>query len=113
MALSGDQKQRISIARAVVRNPRFHLLLDEATSSLDSATEKLIQDVLERTEKPRTMICIVHRLATIQNAHVIFVVSDRTTLEQGNHSALLQKRGACYNVVSRLSKLQEGFRGSL
>lgn len=96
--LSGGQKQRISIARALIRDPRL-LLLDEATSNLDSETEKLVQDVFERTKKSRTMIVVAHRLATIQNADVIFVLGDGQVLESGTHIALLQKRGVYFSMV--------------
>ncbi|KAI0896244.1 P-loop containing nucleoside triphosphate hydrolase protein [Annulohypoxylon nitens] len=95
--LSGGQKQRISIARALVRNPRL-LLLDEATSNLDSETEKLVQGVFERTKKSRTMIVVAHRLATIQNADIIFVVGDGQVLESGTHTTLLQKRGVYHSM---------------
>ncbi|KAI2775758.1 P-loop containing nucleoside triphosphate hydrolase protein [Daldinia loculata] len=95
--LSGGQKQRISIARALIRDPRL-LLLDEATSNLDSETEKLVQDVFERTKKSRTMIVVAHRLATIQNADVIFVLGDGQVLESGTHIALLQKRGVYFSM---------------
>ncbi|KAI1411864.1 P-loop containing nucleoside triphosphate hydrolase protein [Hypoxylon sp. FL1857] len=95
--LSGGQKQRISIARALIRNPRL-LLLDEATSNLDSETEKLVQGVFERTKKSRTMIVVAHRLATIQNADVIFVLGDGQVLESGSHIALLQKKGVYYSM---------------
>lgn len=96
--LSGGQKQRVSIARALIRNPRL-LLLDEATSNLDSETEKLVQAVFERTKKSRTMIVVAHRLATIQNADVIFVVGDGQVLETGTHISLLQKRGVYFGMV--------------
>lgn len=96
--LSGGQKQRVSIARALIRNPRL-LLLDEATSNLDSETEKLVQGVFERTKKSRTMIVVAHRLATIQNADIIFVLGDGQVLESGTHISLLQKRGVYYGMV--------------
>ncbi|KAI1749736.1 ABC transporter-like protein [Xylaria castorea] len=95
--LSGGQRQRISIARALIRNPRL-LLLDEATSNLDSETEKMVQAVFERTKKNRTMIVVAHRLATIQNADIIFVLGDGQVLETGTHSLLLQKRGVYYSM---------------
>ncbi|KAI0159908.1 P-loop containing nucleoside triphosphate hydrolase protein [Hypoxylon sp. FL1284] len=95
--LSGGQKQRVSIARALIRNPRL-LLLDEATSNLDSETEKLVQTVFERTKKSRTMIVVAHRLATIQNADVIFVLGDGQVLESGTHASLLQKRGVYFGM---------------
>ncbi|KAI1181176.1 ABC transporter-like protein [Nemania sp. FL0916] len=95
--LSGGQRQRISIARALIRNPRL-LLLDEATSNLDSETEKMVQAVFEQTKKSRTMVVVAHRLATIQNADVIFVLGDGQVLETGTHASLLQKRGVYYSM---------------
>ncbi|KAI1491435.1 P-loop containing nucleoside triphosphate hydrolase protein [Biscogniauxia mediterranea] len=95
--LSGGQKQRISIARALIRDPQL-LLLDEATSNLDSETEKKVQEVFERTKKSRTMIVVAHRLATIQNADLIFVLGDGQVLESGTHISLQQKRGVYYSM---------------
>ncbi|TVY16236.1 ABC transporter BEA3 [Lachnellula arida] len=97
VALSGGQKQRIAIARALIRNPRV-LLLDEATSNLDSETEKSVQAVFEKTGKGRTMVVVAHRLATVQNADVIFVIGDGKVVEQGNHSMLLRKKGLYYQM---------------
>lgn len=101
VALSGGQKQRISIARALIRDPAV-LLLDEATSNLDSETEKEVQDVFERTGKGRTMVVVAHRLATVQNADVIFVLKDGRVVERGDHRRLLDGRGLYWQMVSFL-----------
>jgi ATP-binding cassette subfamily B (MDR/TAP) protein 1 len=99
VALSGGQKQRISIARALIRDPDV-LLLDEATSSLDSETEKEVQEVFERTGKGRTMLVVAHRLSTVQKADVIFVLREGRVVETGNHSSLLRARGLYFQMVS-------------
>lgn len=99
VTLSGGQKQRLAIARALIRNPRL-LLLDEATSNLDAETERAVQAVFEKTRKDRTMVVVAHRLATIQNADVIFVLGDGRVVEKGNHASLLSKRGIYYQMVS-------------
>lgn len=101
VALSGGQKQRISIARALIRDPKI-LLLDEATSSLDSESEKLVQAAFERAAEGRTMVVVAHRLATVQNADVIFVLGEGKVLEQGNHQELLKQRGVYYQMVCYL-----------
>ena len=103
VSLSGGQKQRLCIARALLRNPRV-LLLDEATSSLDSQSEKLVQASFERAKKGRTLIVVAHRLATVQNADVIFVFGDGREgggiVEMGTHRELLRRRGAYWEMVS-------------
>ncbi len=90
--LSGGQKQRISIARAVLKNPPI-LILDEATSSLDTESERLVQDALNKLMQNRTSIVIAHRLSTIINANQILVINKGQIVEQGTHEELLEKNG--------------------
>jgi ATP-binding cassette subfamily B protein len=90
--LSGGEKQRLSIARALLKNAPI-LLLDEATASVDSETERLIQEALDRLMENRTAFVIAHRLSTIQNADCIYVLEKGTVIEQGTHDSLLAQGG--------------------
>jgi subfamily B ATP-binding cassette protein MsbA len=97
--LSAGQRQRIAIARAILKNPRL-LILDEATSSLDNESEKLIQDALERLLKNRTSFIIAHRLSTIQNADKIIVLDQGKIVEIGNHKELMEKKGLYHHLTT-------------
>jgi len=100
--LSGGQKQRIAIARAILKNPNI-LILDEATSSLDSESEQLVKEALEKLMDNRTTIVIAHRLATVRNADKILVLEKGNIIETGKHHQLIENENGYYN---RLIKLQ-------
>jgi ABC transporter fused permease/ATP-binding protein len=101
MQLSGGQRQRVAIARAVLKDPKI-LILDEATSSLDSESERLVQDALEKLMKGRTSIVIAHRLATIRKADLILVLDNGHIVEQGTHAELLKAENGLYRSLSEL-----------
>jgi ATP-binding cassette subfamily B protein len=108
--LSQGQRQLLSIARAALTNPRI-LILDEATSSVDTRTERQIQQALETLLKGRTSFVIAHRLSTIRNADLVMVVEDGQIVESGKHDELLLKKGAYYNLYMRQFVREENPNG--
>ncbi len=105
--LSGGQRQRIAIARALLNNPRL-LIFDEATSSLDTESERIIQNNLEKIRRNRSTIIIAHRLSTVQNADLILVLDKGVLIESGNHRELMAKRGQYYYLnQQQIATIQE------
>jgi len=100
--LSGGEKQRVTIARAIFKNPPI-LILDEATSSLDTVSERLVQDAINHLMQNRTSIIIAHRLSTVQNADEILVLERGEIKERGTHSELISTEG----IYSKLVKMQQ------
>ena len=98
--LSTGEKQLISFARAILCDPRI-AILDEATSSIDTLTERWIQEAIDKLMEGRTSFVIAHRLSTIRKADVILVVDDGKIVERGSHAELMKKRGHYYNLYTR------------
>ena len=94
--LSMGEKQRITIARVLLKNPRV-VILDEATSSVDTATERKIQEALDNVMANRTVLVIAHRLSTVRKANQIVVLKQGRVAEKGTHSELLKHRGEYYH----------------
>ncbi|CAF4724925.1 unnamed protein product [Rotaria sp. Silwood1] len=103
--LSGGEKQRIALARALVKKPTF-LLLDEATNALDNVSEKIVQEAVDRACNGRTTIAIAHRLATIKNAHQIYVLDKGSVIEQGTHETLISKEGGKYQAMVKRQQME-------
>ena len=104
MGLSQGQKQRILIARAVYKNPKF-IFLDEATNSLDASNERAIVENLDKFYKGKTVVVVAHRLSTVKNADQIIVLDKGKVVETGNHKSLIAKRGTYYNLVKNQLEL--------
>ncbi|QNG17844.1 ABC transporter ATP-binding protein [Rhodococcus triatomae] len=94
--LSGGEKQRLAIARVLLKNPRI-LILDEATSALDTVSERLVQRALDEVMRDRTTLAIAHRLSTVRHADVIFVIDEGRLVEQGTHEELVGAEGGLYS----------------
>ncbi len=107
--LSGGERQRISIARAILNDPRV-LILDEATSSVDTETEKLIQEALDRLIADRTTIAIAHRLSTLRRANRLIIMDKGGIVEQGTHEELMDREGGLY---AKLLKMQAESRSMI
>ena len=97
--LSQGQRQLLAIARAAVANPPV-LILDEATSSIDTRTEKIVQEGMDRLMEGRTVFVIAHRLSTIKNSNVIMVLNQGEIIERGDHDSLIEKRGIYYQLYT-------------
>lgn len=104
--LSGGERQRISISRAILHNPKI-LILDEATASVDTETEKRIQEALTRLVEGRTVFAIAHRLSTLRNADRLIVIEEGRSVEMGTHDELLDRRGSYYKLVRMQQKINE------
>ncbi|MCY7356681.1 MAG: ATP-binding cassette domain-containing protein, partial [Rudanella sp.] len=104
MGISGGQRQRLLIARAVYKDPPY-LFFDEATSALDANNERIIQDNLDRFVAGRTVVIVAHRLSTVRNADSIIVLEKGRVVEQGNHKSLIEQRGAYYTLVKNQLEL--------
>jgi ATP-binding cassette subfamily B protein len=97
LKLSGGEKQRIAIARVLLKNPQI-LIFDEATSALDNISEKYIQQAINNFSENKTTIIIAHRLSTIQDANKILVLQDGKIVESGTHKELLARKSVYYNL---------------
>ena len=103
--LSQGQRQLLSIARAAVADPPV-LILDEATSSIDTRTEKIVQDGMDKLMKGRTVFVIAHRLSTVKNSDVIMVLDHGRIIERGSHEKLIAERGTYYQLYTGAFELE-------
>jgi subfamily B ATP-binding cassette protein MsbA len=105
--LSGGQRQRLGMARAVLKNTPI-LILDEATSSLDTESERVVQEALSNLMKGRTTLVIAHRFSTIEQADEIFVLRDCRIIEHGNHRQLVEKENGVYQRLMLMQNMYTG-----
>jgi ATP-binding cassette subfamily B protein len=112
VTLSGGQRQRVAIARALLMDPRI-LILDDSTSSVDTQTERLIQEALDCLMRGRTTFVIAHRLSTVRRADIILVLDHGEIVEQGTHNELIQRGGLYRQIYDLQLKDQEAFREQL
>ena len=103
--LSQGQRQLISIARAAVANPPV-LILDEATSSIDTRTERLVQEGMDKLMQGRTVFVIAHRLSTVRNSNAIMVLDKGKIMERGTHEELLEQKGIYYSLYTGKLELE-------
>ena len=103
--LSQGQRQLISIARAAVNNPPV-MILDEATSSIDTRTEKLVQEGMDKLMQGRTVIVIAHRLSTVRDSKAIMVLDHGRIIERGDHDALIEQKGQYYQLYTGAFELE-------
>lgn len=104
-SLSQGQRQILALIRLIIRNPKV-IILDEATANIDTKTEKILIDVLDKIKKGKTTFVIAHRLSTIFNADEILLIQNNSIIEQGTHESLLDKRGRYYEIYSKFSTKQ-------
>jgi len=104
-SLSQGQRQLISIARVAINNPPV-MILDEATSSIDTRTEKIVQDGMDKLMEGRTVFVIAHRLSTIRNSNAIMVMENGRIIERGNHEDLIKLKGKYYELYTGAFELE-------
>ena len=110
MKLSGGQRQRIAIAREAYKNPRL-LILDEGTSALDTSSERIIQENIDALRNDTTLILIAHRLSTVSNSDMIFVLEDGRVVEQGTYNYLYTAKGRFAEMVDHQQILGNDLSG--